>query len=261
MNGVLSAANALIAKGFVPKQDVYFAFSGGKEVNGNGAKNVVEYFQKEGIVPALVLDEGGAVVEKVFPGVKAPCAMVGIAEKGMMNLTFSVESGGGHASAPAPHTPITRLAEAVKAVNDNPFPMHVTKPAAEMFDTLGRHSTFVYRMIFANLWCFRPVLDALAKSSGGEMNALMRTTVAFTQMKGSDATNVIPPSASMVSNIRLNPEDTIDSAVEYIRKTVGDDSVKLEVIHGMNPSRISRTDCDGWKKVSRAVASTRKCPH
>ena len=62
----------------------------------------------------------------------------------------------------------------------------------------------------------------------------------------------------MVSNIRLNPEDTIDSAVEYIRKTVGDDSVKLEVIHGMDPSRISRTDCDGWKKVSRAVASTWK---
>ena len=96
----------------------------------------------------------------------------------------------------------------------------------------------------------------LAKKSGGEMNALMRTTVAFTQMHGSSASNVIPPSADMVSNIRLNPEDTVDSAVEYIRKTINDDSVKVSVIHGTNPSRISTIECDGWKKVVNAVEGT-----
>jgi carboxypeptidase PM20D1 len=256
MNGVLSAANALIAKGFVPKQDVYFAFSGGEEVNGNGAKNVVEYFQKEGIVPALVLDEGGAVVEKVFPGVKAPCAMVGIAEKGMMNLTFSVESGGGHASAPAPHTPITRLAEAVKAVNDNPFPMHVTKPAAEMFDTLGRHSTLLYRVIFANLWLFKGVLDGICKKSGGELNALLRTTVAFTQASGSTAPNVIPPRASVTANLRLNPADSVESAMARIRKTVKNEEIRLELGSHMEPSRISVVDRDAYARVAAAVSGT-----
>ena len=255
-NGILSAAEHLISEGFVPENDVYFAFSGGEEVNGEGAHHIVRYFKEEGITLGMVVDEGGAVVENVFPGVKTPCAMIGIAEKGMTDLRYTVESNGGHASAPKPHTPVGILSMACCKVEKNPFKAHITKPVAEMFDTLGRHSTFVYRMIFANLWCFRPVLDALAKSSGGEMNALMRTTVAFTQMQGSTATNVIPPSASMVSNIRLNPEDTIDSAVEYIKKTIGDENVKLDVIHGMNPSRISRTDCDGWKRVSRAVAST-----
>ena len=257
-NGILSAAEHLIGEGFVPENDVYFAFSGGEEVNGEGAHHIVRYFKEQGITLGMVVDEGGAVVENVFPGVKTPCAMVGIAEKGMTDLRYTVESNGGHASAPKPHTPVGVLSMACCKVESHPFKAHITKPVAEMFDTLGRHSTFVYRMIFANLWCFRPVLDALAKSSGGEMNALMRTTVAFTQMQGSSATNVIPPSASMVSNIRLNPEDTIESAVDYIRRTVGDDSVKLEVIHGMNPSRISRTDCEGWRRVSRAVASTWK---
>ena len=257
-NGILSAAEHLIGEGFVPENDMYFAFSGGEEVNGEGAKHIVKYFKEQGITLGMVVDEGGAVVENVFPGVKTPCAMVGIAEKGMTDLRYTVESNGGHASAPKPHTPVGILSMACCKVEKHPFKSHITKPVREMFDTLGRHSTFVYRMIFANLWCFSPLLDALAKKSGGEMNALMRTTVAFTQMQGSTATNVIPPSASMVSNIRLNPEDTIDSAVEYIRKTIDDDSVKLEVIHGMNPSRISRTDCDGWKRVERAVASTWK---
>lgn len=216
-NGVLTAADHLIAQGFQPEQDIYFAFSGQEEINGPGAVNIVHWFQEHNINIQLVVDEGGAVVEDVFPGVKQPCALIGIAEKGMMNLEYSVSSAGGHASAPKPHTPVGVLADACCKVENHPFTMHITAPAAKMFDTLGRHSTFLYRMIFANLWLFGGILDNLCKKQGGELNALMRTTVAFTQMQGSKASNVIPPSASMVSNMRLNPADTMESAMEYIR--------------------------------------------
>lgn len=257
-NGVLTAANTLIEQGFIPETDIYFAFSGGEEVNGNGAVNIVNYFKENNITPEFVVDEGGAVVENVFPGVNKPCAMVGIAEKGMLNLTFSVKSNGGHASSPAPHTPLGILSKACCKVENNPFKMHITKPAAEMFDTLGRHSNFVFRMIFANMWLFSGVLNMICKKSGGELNALLRTTVAFTQSEGSSAPNVIPPKASMTANLRLNPKDTVESAVKYIRKTIKDDSIELTVGSNMQPSRLSQTDCDGWKKVASAVASTWK---
>jgi len=141
----------------------------------------MSWFEQNGITPAFVLDEGGAVVENVFPGVTRPCGLIGIAEKGMMNLEFRVSSSGGHASSPKPHTPIGILSKACRRVEEHPFKMHITGPVAKMFDTLGRHSTFVYRLIFANLWCFRGILDMLGRKSGGEMNALLHTTVAFTQ--------------------------------------------------------------------------------
>lgn len=64
-NGIFSAAEYLIDKGFQPQQDIYFAFSGGEEVSGEGAPNIVRYFAEHGIQPALVVDEGGAVVENV----------------------------------------------------------------------------------------------------------------------------------------------------------------------------------------------------
>lgn len=255
-NGVLFAADTLIENGFVPENDIYFAFSGGEEVNGNGTPNIVDWFIENGIEPAMVVDEGGAVVEGVFPGVKQPCGLIGIAEKGMMNVTFSVKSAGGHASAPKPHTPVGVLAKACCAVENNPFPMHLTKPVAEMFDTLGRYSTFIYRMIFANMWLFSGILNIICKKSGGEMNALMRTTVAFTQMNGSSAPNVIPPDASMVANIRLNPEDSVDSARERLIKTVNDPSAEVTIGSSMEPSRISRTGCDAWDRVAAAVANT-----
>ena len=257
-NGILSAAENLIKQGYQPENDIYFAFSGGEEINGDGAVHIVEYFTEHGITPSMVLDEGGAVVEDVFPGVKERCGLIGIAEKGLMNLEFKFEGDGGHASAPAPHTPVGRLAMACSRLEAHPFKAHLTKPVLEMFDTLGRHSSFLYRMIFANLWCFGWVLDLLAKKSGGEMNALLRTTVAFTQMNGSKAPNVIPPAASMVANLRLNPLDSADGAIAYIKKVIGDDEIRLINQQSMEPSPISRTDCEGWERVASAVAATWK---
>ena len=257
-NGVLSGAEHLIAEGFVPEKDIYFAFSGGEEVNGMGAVRIVEYFEENGIHPAMVVDEGGAVVEGVFPGVKRPCGMIGIAEKGMMNVEYTAVSAGGHASAPKPNTPLVSLSRACCRIENHPFPFHLTPPVAQMFDTLGRHSSFAYRVIFSNLWCFRGVLNLICKKSGGEMNALVRTTVAFTQASGSSAANVIPPEATMISNLRLNPEDTTESALAYLRETVGEERVSVRMLEGMNPSPISRTDCQEWEKVASAVASTWK---
>ena len=255
-NGILSGAENLIARGFQPEHDLYFAFSGGEEINGPGALNIVKYFQAQGVELKLVLDEGGAVVEDVFPGVTGSCALIGIAEKGMLNLEYAIKGAGGHASAPAPHTPVGKLARACTRVEDHPFKLHFTKPVLEMFDTLGRRSSFLYRMIFANLWAFGWVLNLLTKKTGGELNALLRTTVAFTQMKGSKAVNVIPPNASMVANLRLNPADSMASAVDYISTVIKDPEVELNVIGGMEPSRVSRTDCEGWRVVSEAVSAT-----
>ena len=255
MNAALFAANRLIGEGFVPEHDVYFAFSGGEEINGVGASRIVDYFEEQGIVPGIVLDEGGAVVENVFPGVNSPCGMVGIAEKGMLNLEFEVKSAGGHASAPKPHTPVGILSRACCQMEAKPYKKHLTAPVSAMFDTLGRHSTFLYRMIFANLWLFGGLLDLICRKSGGELNAMVRTTVAFTQMQGSPAPNVIPPSATMVANLRLNPEDTMEGALAYAKRVVGE-SVTVKAVDGMNPSRISRVDVEAFSKVKNAVEDT-----
>ena len=255
-NGIFCAANYLIGKGFVPENDIYFAFSGGEEVNGKGAPNIVKFFEDHHIQPAIVVDEGGAVVENVFPGVTKPCGVIGIAEKGMMNVQYRTLSAGGHASAPKPHTPVGVLAAACKKVEDHPFKAHIEGPAAQMFDTLGRYSSPLYKMIFANMWCFGWVIDLLGKKSGGEINALVRTTSAFTQMEGSTARNVIPPEAKMVANMRLNPADSVASALAYLKKTVNDANVEITVLESFEPSPVSETDCPAWDKVASAVANT-----
>ena len=253
LNGILQAAERLLEEGFVPSNDIYFSFAGDEETQGESTPNIVKLLSERGIKPALVVDEGGAVVENVFPGVKKRIAVVGTAEKGVTNIRFSTSSGGGHASAPPAHTPVGILSAACVKVENDPFPMFLTPTVRKMFDTLGRHSTFLYRLIFANLWLFKPVLNMIGKKSGGEMNALMRTTTAFTTAKGSDAYNVIPTSAEMTANVRIISGETREGVVKRLTDTLADDRVKIEYFGGAEPSRVSVTDGEEYQKLVSVI--------
>jgi carboxypeptidase PM20D1 len=173
----------------------------------------------------------------------------------MINVRYTVRSQGGHASAPPANTPISTLSKACLDVVGHPFKMHITKPAAELFDTLGRHSGFGYKLIFANLWCFGWVLDLISRK-GSEMNALLRTTTAFTQAAGSSARNVLPTQASLVSNMRLNPADTVASTLAHLKKAVNNETVEIELLEGFEPSPVSETEGPAWDAVASTVAET-----
>jgi carboxypeptidase PM20D1 len=254
--GIMEAAEKLITEGFVPEHDIYFAFSGQEEINGPSCPAIVDLLEERGIRPALVVDEGGAVVENVFPGVDRECALIGIAEKGLTNIEFKAKSNGGHASMPPVHTIVGELAQAVTDVENHPFPRQITKPVREMLDTLGRHSSFAYKILFANLWCLEGLFDKVCRASGGELNAMVRTTCAMTKMEGGKAFNVIPPAASVGMNLRLLGKDTVESAREYLEKTIHNPHIEVSVYEGRNPSRESDTECAEYKRLCQAVADT-----
>jgi carboxypeptidase PM20D1 len=254
--GVMEALEALLQKGYVPAHDLYLSFSGDEEVDGASCPAIVEWFARQGITPDWVVDEGGAVVDRVFPGYNGQCALIGIAEKGSLNVEFSMHSQGGHASTPPTKQLLGHLSRALLRVESKPFPFQLTKPVAEMFNTVGRHSNFLFRMIFANLWCFKPVLNLVGKLSGGELNAMMRTTVALTRFEGSDAYNVMPPKASFGANLRLLGDDTMDSAAEYLKKAVNNEKITITKISGTNPSPCSELDFEGWDLLKTAIRQT-----
>ena len=254
--GVMEAAESLIERGFVPANDVYFAFGGDEECMGGDAPAIVDELERRGVRPAFVLDEGGAIVENVFPGVKEPAALIGIAEKGSAFVDITAKGKGGHASAPPAKQSVGLLARALERLASHPMPFTMTPPAAEMFDLMGRHSTFALKLIFANPWCFRPVLNMICKASGGEMNALVRTTCALTRLHGADAYNVLPNESRAGVNLRVICGETIPQAQARMERIISDKDVSVTVVDGNNPSPISPTNGEPWERLGAAIRQT-----
>ena len=77
----LEAVEELLAEGFTPPCDVYLEYSINEETGGDGAASAVRYLKEKGIQLALVIDEGGAVIDKAVEGMDRPYAVIGIMEK------------------------------------------------------------------------------------------------------------------------------------------------------------------------------------
>lgn len=254
--GIMEAAESLIKQGFTPENDIYFAFGGDEETASTDAPAIVDELERRGIKPALVLDEGGAIVDGVFPGVKQSCAVIGIAEKGSVFMDMVAPGAGGHASAPPPKQSVGQLAIALTKLQKHAMPFTLTKPAKELFDTMGRHSTFVFKLIFANLWCFAPVINLFCKMSGGELNALVRTTCALTKLSASDSYNVLPTSSKAGINLRIICGETVESVTQSLKAIIDDDQIQLKAVEGGGPSAISPTSGIGWDRVVCAINQT-----
>lgn len=256
MCGIMEALEHLLESDYVPKQDLYLSFSGDEEPGGNSCPAIVSYLEKRGIKPAFVLDEGGAVVENAFPGVKGESAMIGICEKGYMDVELSMESNGGHASTPPLRSTLGELSKAVIAIEKHPFKGRKAKAVEAMFDELGRHAGFGMRIVFANMWLFWPVLNVVLAKFGGEINALMRTTCAITRAEGSQAYNVIPSKATVGMNLRLMQGDTVETALSYLKKVVNNDRITIRQVSGNNPSITSDIDCEEWTLLKQVIHGT-----
>lgn len=252
----LEAIEALLADGFIPANDLYLSFGHNEETAGDGAQAVVALLQSRGISPAFVLDEGGAVVEGIFPGVDDPIAVIGVAEKGIMSLTMTVDQEGGHASTPPRLTATARLAKAIVALNSRPFRAGFTATNLEMIRTLGARARQPLRFAFTNLWLTRGLLLWLFRRLGDETSAIVRTTQAVTQLSGSQAANALAERAAATVNIRVAVGSSVADAVEHVRRAVNDPKVRLEALHPSEPSPVSPTTGAEWELLKSSVEAT-----
>jgi len=253
---ILEAVEELVADGFAPEQDVYLAFGHNEETAGGGARAIVAALRERGVEPGLVLDEGGAVVEGAVPGIAAPTAMVGVAERGVMTLTLTVREGGGHASTPPAFPATARLARAIQRIHRRPFPARIAPPVRAMFSTLAPHAAPLLRTVFGNLGLLGPFAARVLPRFGPELNAMVRTTAVVTELSGAPGENVLATTARAAVNIRLLTGDTVTAATARIRRAVADPTVEIEVRHGTDPSPVSPWRGEPWRRIAAAVRDT-----
>ena len=225
--GMLEAAEILVAEGFQPERTVYLAFGHDEEVGGNGgAASVTRLLQERGQRLAFTLDEGLAITHGIVPGVDKPTALIGLAEKGFANFEIAAKGAGGHSSRPPSRTSIGRLGAALHRIETNPMPAELRKPVSELFGYISREMSFPMRLVFSNRWLFDPLL--LNKlGSKPVTNAVIRTTIAPTLIRGGIKANILAQSATATVNVRLLPGDTLDAVEHHLKSSIDDPSVSV----------------------------------
>ena len=233
---IFTALEELIAERYVPKCDVYIGSSCTEEWSGDGAPKTVEFLEKQGVKLALVMDEGGMIIDNPIGGVKGTYGMVGIVEKGYGDLKFTAHGRGGHSSAPIKNTPLVRLAKfMVDVEKHHPFTSKFSPTVEEMFRRMAPNMDFGMKVIFANLWLFKPLLIKLMPMISASGAAMLHTTIAFTMSKGSDGMNVLPQEAVLTANMRFIPHQPTKESIDIITKKAKEYDLETEVIYADEP--------------------------
>lgn len=253
---VLETANKLIESDFVPQHDVYLAFSGEEEPHGPSANDIVNFLEEKGVNIDFVLDEGGAIIEPLEPLTKQRLGLIGIGEKGQMDLTLKLKGEGGHASHPPARSLIGRMAQAIVNIEKHPMKMYLNEPFLEFLRAVGRKSGLLIRTLVANIKLFKPLINSLTNKTGGEINALLRTTLAVTVLKGSDSYNVAPSQVSVGINVRYLRENNQREIIDHIKRVSGEKDLEVDVVYDTGPSNYSTTDCQQYEMLKACIRQT-----
>ncbi|MBR3767108.1 MAG: M20/M25/M40 family metallo-hydrolase [Clostridia bacterium] len=249
-----SAVEELLEEGFIPEEDIWLFSSVNEENSGGGAIDAAKWFKEQGIRLNAVLDEGGAVIGNVFPGLSQPCAAIGIVEKGFCNLKFIAKGAGGHSSTPPKNTPIARLAMFMAEVEKtDPFKRELVSPIPEMFTSIAGHLIFPLRLVMSNLWLFKGLLSKVLPLFSPMAGAFVRTTCAFTMASGSEAPNVIPDEAYVICNIRPSVHQKAEESIEVLRNIAKKYDIETEVLLSRDPSNVSSPEGKEFNYLKKCI--------
>ena len=260
------ATEELLTAGYTPEQDVYLSSSCTEEWSGDGCPKLVDELERRGVHPFLVCDEGGGIITDPVGGIHGNFAMVGVFEKGKADILLKARSEGGHASAPGKNTPVARLADFVALFeHHNPFKRKMPAEVQSMFEQLAPYAPFYMKMLFRNMWLFKPLLIKVLPMISAQAGAMLQTTIAFTMLKGSNAYNVLPQEAILGANMRFIPHEGMNASLNKVKKIASMYHLDMEVYHAVDASRSVDIHGPGFMLVRETIGKTfpglEACPY
>jgi carboxypeptidase PM20D1 len=254
----LGAVEEILQLNMKPQRRVVISIGHDEEIGGyEGARNIAKYLQEYHYSFEFILDEGTMMISGAIPGTKENVALIGIAEKGSMNLELSVQGQGGHSSVPSieEDNVIKVLSQAIVALESKPLSPHFQRgsPFRLSLEYISGKLSFPFNIILSNLWFFGKILETLLVRSSNGVAASMRTTTSVTKFTGGEKINALPTVARAYVNHRVHPFDTHNKVLEYDRKVVNDKRVQMLVMDSFPPSPISHCNSEAFKHISKCV--------
>jgi len=203
-----------------------------EEVGGVlGAKWMMKNHYDE-LDPEYILDEGGFGSRDLF----APGKLVfgiSVAEKKIMWLKLRAEGVAGHGSQPHDQNPNDRLIRALARLLSEPLPTSSVRVLETMKGRVGQFSVNKFT------------------------NAIQHSTISITSLRAGvgdpPKVNVIPSVAEATLDCRVLPGTSAADWLAEIRRRLGDDAIKIEVVHEGADAAVTTEDSAFYRALESAV--------
>ena len=244
LSAELEAVDSLIKEGFTPEQDVYIISSSREEIGGDDVPDMVKDFEKDGIVPAIVIDEGGAVMDGVMPGMKGRYAMIALSERASTKILVKAKS------IPKKKPTEIRLADFTKAtskakIGKRDFPPIVT----EMFTTLAPYMPFALKYLFCNMKIFKGLLLKVLPLASAEATAMIGATISVTYPSDEYTKDLEIGENATIVNLMYTPFVDENECIEDIRKVAEKFDLTIEVVSERPTPQAEPLNTDAYKYV------------
>ena len=227
---------ALKRRNIALQGDVIFLGSADEEAGGAmGAGYLLEKHPELFANLGIVLNEGGGI--RLGKDGKAREYSVGLVEKTPLWLRLTSRGQAGHGSTPGTNLAVNKLIAALQRVMQYQAPIKVVPEVQKFYAEMAPSQADERRKKYLDLRAsLQDQAFAAAFTSNSRDNASVRNTIAITVIKASDKTNVIPAEATAELDVRLLPGEDPQTFIKELRKLMGDDSIKVDVLLSFPPA-------------------------
>lgn len=230
--------------------NVYIASSNNEEVSGPGIVYAKDYFLENDIHFDVILDEGGAIVEKQMPGVTNKSAMIAVHEKGRHSFRCIAKPDlQGHTGLnPIKKNPIERMACFINDVKKSKiFKKKFSKEVEDLFITHAPYMSFPLRILFSNFKIFKGLILYLLPKVSPVIEAMLSTTISFTKISSNDKKEV-----ETIAFFRCVREEQLEKELVKFKRIANKYNIVIEadIIDYCKPSN---SEMENYKLVKQVL--------
>jgi acetylornithine deacetylase/succinyl-diaminopimelate desuccinylase-like protein len=203
-------------------RDVIFLAEASEEASSPaGMATLVErYWDK--LNCEFALNEGG--VSLLIDG-KLHYLGVSTTEKLPRGITLHAEGSSGHGSVPRPDNAVTHLAGAVAKAGNWSTPSRLNETTRAFFEGLAKISPSEEAAWYRNVE--DPKVQEILRVKKPIYYSMLRTSVVPTILKAGFKSNVIPPTAEAVLDVRALPDEDLEKFRASLAQLINDPQVKV----------------------------------
>jgi acetylornithine deacetylase/succinyl-diaminopimelate desuccinylase-like protein len=247
----LMAFVALKRAGVQLNRDLVYVGNADEEIGGLGSRTFLE--RHPDLVKRIeyVLTEGADT--RLEKG-KVRWFGIDVGEKRTWWKKLVARGTTSHGSVPQGDNPVDRLIRALDRIVDYQTPVRLTPAVDRFFKAQARDQTGPGKAWLANVAAALETKEGRAWIlSQPERNALLRTTITPTVLRGSENTNIIPQEASAELDIRLLPDEDTVAFRRTLERLIADPKIRIESIGDMAPPYSAPLDTDMFHALERVA--------